>query len=188
VLFLDDDHSSLLALAPYASWHGEAARWLTIRSFSKFLGPDLRVAVSTGDAATLAKLYYAQATSMGWISSLLQSLVVHLLHNPQVRERIAAAGATYRTRFTYLQTGLAALGLPAPGRAGLNLWLPLAEATTAAQGLLARGWLVRSGTDFSIQNVPGIRLTTASLQPEQADQLLATLRELRMPSIRTSLA
>lgn len=188
VLFLDDDHSSLLALAPYAYWHGEAARWLTIRSFSKFLGPDLRVAVSTGDTATLAKLDYAQATSMGWISSLLQGLVVQLLHNPQVQERITAAGVAYRARYAYLQTGLAALGLPAPGRAGLNLWLPLAEATTAAQGLLAKGWLVRPGTDFSVQNVPGIRLTTARLPAEQAEQLLAALRELRMPSTRTSLA
>ncbi|MGI4832726.1 MAG: aminotransferase class I/II-fold pyridoxal phosphate-dependent enzyme, partial [Janthinobacterium lividum] len=188
VLFLDDDHSSMLKLASYESWHGEAARWLTIRSFSKFLGPDLRVAVSTGDAATLSKLDYAQATSMGWISSLLQSLVVQLLHNLQVCERIEVAGAAYRTRFAYLQAGLAALGLPAPGRAGLNLWLPLPEATTVVQGLLAKGWLVRPGTDFSLQNLPGIRLTTARLQPEQAEQLLAALRELRTPSNRTSLA
>lgn len=188
VLFLDDDHSSLLQLAPYASWHGAAPRWLTVRSFSKFLGPDLRVAVSTGDAATLAKLDYAQATSMGWVSSLLQGLVVQLLGSPPVRARIAAAGVAYQTRFTQLQKGLAELGLPAPGQVGLNLWLPLPDAATVAQGLLAKGWLVRSGADFCLQSAPGIRLTTAHLQPGQTEQLLAALRELRLPAARTSLA
>jgi DNA-binding transcriptional MocR family regulator len=188
VLFLDDDHSSLLHLAPYEPWHHEATRWLTVRSFSKFLGPDLRVAVSTGDAATLAKLDYAQATSMGWVSSLLQGLVVNLLATPSVRERLATAGAAYQARFTHLQTGLAALGLLAPGRAGLNLWLPLPEAATIAQGLLATGWLVRLGTDFCLQSPSGLRLTTAGLQPGQTEQLLAALGALRQPSNRTALA
>jgi DNA-binding transcriptional MocR family regulator len=188
VLFLDDDHSSLLQLAPYVPWHNDAARWLTVRSFSKFLGPDLRVAVSTGDAATLAKLDYAQATSMGWVSSLLQGLVVNLLNTPSVRERLVAAGVAYQARFSHLQTGLAALGLPAPGQAGLNLWLPLPDAATAAQGLLAKGWLVRLGTDFCLQSTPGLRLTTARLQPGQTEQLLAALSDLRQPSARTALA
>jgi DNA-binding transcriptional MocR family regulator len=188
VLFLDDDHSSLLHLAPYAPWHHEAVRWLTVRSFSKFLGPDLRVAVSTGDAATLAKLEYAQATSMGWVSSLLQGLVVNLLTNPSVRERLVAAGAAYQARFTHLQGGLAALSLPAPGRAGLNLWLPLPEAATVAQGLLAKGWLVRLGTDFCLQSPSGLRLTSARLQPGQTEELLAALSDLRQPSARTALA
>jgi DNA-binding transcriptional MocR family regulator len=188
VLFLDDDHSSLLQLAPYRPWHNDAARWLTVRSFSKFLGPDLRVAVSTGDAATLAKLDYAQATSMGWVSSLLQGLVVNLLANPSVRERLVAAGVAYQARFAHLQKGLAALGLTAPGRAGLNLWLPLPDAAAAAQGLLAKGWLVRSGTDFCLQSAPGIRLTTARLQPGQTEQLLAALSDMRQPSTRTALA
>ncbi|OUJ75793.1 aminotransferase class I/II-fold pyridoxal phosphate-dependent enzyme [Hymenobacter crusticola] len=188
VLFLDDDHSSLLQLAPYMPWHNHAARWLTVRSFSKFLGPDLRVAVSTGDAATLAKLDYAQATSMGWVSSLLQGLVVNLLHTSSVRERLVAAGVAYQARFNHLQTGLAALGLPTPGQAGLNLWLPLPDAATAAQGLLAKGWLVRSGADFCLQSPPGLRLTTARLQPGQTEQLLAALGDLRQPSARTALA
>jgi DNA-binding transcriptional MocR family regulator len=188
VLFLDDDHSSLLQLAPYVPWHNEAKRWLTVRSFSKFLGPDLRVAVSTGDAATLAKLDFAQAMSMGWVSSLLQGLVVNLLNNPAVRERLVAAGAAYQARFNHLQAGLATLGLPAPGQAGLNLWLPLPDAATAAQGLLAKGWLVRQGIDFCLQSAPGLRLTSARLQPGQTEQLLAALRDLRQPSTRTALA
>jgi DNA-binding transcriptional MocR family regulator len=152
------------------------------------LGPDLRVAVSTGDAATLAKLDFAQAMSMGWVSSLLQGLVVNLLNNPAVRERLVAAGAAYQARFNHLQAGLATLGLPAPGQAGLNLWLPLPDAATAAQGLLAKGWLVRQGIDFCLQSAPGLRLTSARLQPGQTEQLLAALRDLRQPSTRTALA
>lgn len=188
VLFLDDDHSSLLELAPYVPWHHGATHWLTVRSFSKFLGPDLRVAVSTGDAATLAKLDYAQATSMGWVSTLLQHLVVQLLGTPAVRARIAAAGAAYRARFTELQAGLAALGLPAPGRAGLNLWVPLPDAAAAAQGLLAKGWLVRPGGEFCLQSPAGIRLTSARLQSGQTEALLAAWRELAAPPATTSLA
>jgi DNA-binding transcriptional MocR family regulator len=188
VLFLDDDHSSLLNLAPYEAWHNAATRWLTVRSFSKFLGPDLRVAVSTGDGATLAKLAYAQATSMGWVSSLLQQLVVHLLLEPQVRARIALAGRTYQQRFTQLRTGLEALGLPVPGQAGLNLWVPVPDVATTMQALLAKGWVARSGVDFCLQSPPGIRLTSARLSTEQIQQLLAALRESMISTRNTSMA
>ena len=188
VLFIDDDHSSLLGLAPYAPWHGDAARWLTVRSFSKFLGPDLRVAVCTGDAATLAQLECSQALSMGWVSTLLQHLVVQLLHIPGVRQRIAAAGVAYQERFTRLRAGLTALGLSVTGRGGLNVWVELPDAVAIAQGLLSKGWLVRSGTDFCLHSPGGIRITSARLPLEQVNLLVADLRELTATTAATSLA
>jgi hypothetical protein len=47
---------------------------------------------------------------------------------------------------------------------------------------------VRLGTDFCLQSPPGLRLTTAGLQPGQTEQLLAALGALRQPSTRTALA
>src|SRR5450830_197260 len=90
VIFIDDNHSSLLHFSPYHDWHSKAAaKWVVVRTFSKFLGPDYRVAVAAGDAITLEKLEISQSLSMGWVSNFLQRLVHALLTNAKVMQRIA---------------------------------------------------------------------------------------------------
>jgi DNA-binding transcriptional MocR family regulator len=170
-LFIDDDHSSLLQLNPYHGYlAGSAARWMVIRSVSKFLGPDLRVAVSRGDDITIGRLERAQSYSMGWVSMLLQNLSGALLHDRQVRALVRKAGVTYVARYRALQSQLGTLGLTAPGTAGLNIWVPCADEGSVTQILLAHGWKVRSGSDFTIQSQAGFRVTTASLDdPLRAD-------------------
>ena len=56
VVVIEDDYVAAVAGAPYASVHDASARWAVIRSVSKVLGPDLRVAPMAGDPLTVSRV------------------------------------------------------------------------------------------------------------------------------------
>ncbi|SMG12019.1 aminotransferase class I/II-fold pyridoxal phosphate-dependent enzyme [Paraburkholderia susongensis] len=168
VLFIDDDHSNLLELAPYYAWHTDAPRWLTVRSLSKLLGPDFRIAVSTGDAETIAQLESRQSVGMGWISTFLQRLAFELLTSASVQKKITAAGLAYRDRYQSLQAALKKKGFKVTGSAGLNLWIPIQNETEVAERLFDAGWLVCPGREFCVTEQPGIRVTSSRMTTQQS--------------------
>lgn len=163
VLFIDDDHTNVLRLAGYNPWHMGARRWLTIRSLSKALGPDFRVAYSTGDAQTIHQLEQRQGLGMGWVSNLLQRLVRELLGTSSVQRKIAAAGDAYRERHHLLTTALKKRGFDVRTGAGLNVWIPVSNEHEVTPRLFEAGWLVRSGRDFCFGEPSGIRVTAARM-------------------------
>src|SRR3546814_7524417 len=64
VLLVEDDHAgdvSGAARFTLAPREGEGRPWAVVRSVSKFLGPDLRVALVAGDPMTIARLRDQQA-------------------------------------------------------------------------------------------------------------------------------
>jgi DNA-binding transcriptional MocR family regulator len=167
-----------LQLSTYQNFlTAKAERWLVVRSVSKFLGPDLRVAVCSGDEGTLGRIERAQSYSMGWVSSMLQNLAGTLLHDTRVRTLITRAGATYTARYRAMQNGLRQLNLVSTGSTGLNLWLPCVNEGQVSQYLLAQGWKIRSGADFIINTAPGFRLTSASLTDDTRVEFLEALGE-----------
>jgi DNA-binding transcriptional MocR family regulator len=168
VLFIDDDHSNLLELAPCYAWHTDASRWLTVRSLSKLLGPDFRIAVSSGDADTIGQLESRQSVGMGWVSTFLQRLAFELLTSRSVQKKIAAAGVAYRDRYQSLQAALKKKGFKATGSAGLNLWIPLQNETEVAERLFDAGWLVCPGREFCVTEQPGIRVTSSRMTAQQS--------------------
>lgn len=178
VLFIDDDHSSLLALAPYRNLVAAHARqWLVIRSVSKFLGPELRVAIAAGDEGTVGRLNYLQSVAMSWVSPLMQGLVADLLEDPKVQQLIRNAGQTYQRRFRALKDRLiSVLGIELPGTSGLNVWIRCENPPQLCDRLLQAGWRVRSGEEFSISSQAGIRVTCASLREQDAVLLVDALK------------
>ncbi len=178
VIFIDDDHSGMLELAPHAHWHTAAARWIVIRSFSKCLGPDFRIAVSAGDATTIEKLELSQRLSTGWVSNLVQRIVWGLITDEKVMARVAAAGRAYCERYRALASELVTMGFPVVGSAGFNIWIPLQDGATVAQQLLARGWLVRAGSDFSVSGAGGLRITTARMGSDQLGDFIRALKDM----------
>ncbi|QDH60958.1 aminotransferase class I/II-fold pyridoxal phosphate-dependent enzyme [Pandoraea pnomenusa] len=167
VLFIDDDHTNLLNLAPYHSWHTGVRRWLTVRSLSKALGPDYRIAFSTGDAQTVQRLEDRQSVGMGWVSTLVQRLVLELVTTGSVQKKIAAAGVAYRERHQLLTAALKKRGFDVLPGAGLNVWVPLPNELEVAQRLFAAGWLVRAGHEFCLEGQQGIRVTAARMTPAE---------------------
>jgi DNA-binding transcriptional MocR family regulator len=189
VLFIDDDHSSLLGLVPYYPWHsGAAGRWLTVRSLSKFLGPDYRIAVATGDADTLGRLEMRQSVGMGWVSTFLQRLAYELLTTSSVQKKIVAAGVAYRERYEVLFAALKKKGFNVTGSAGLNLWIPIANERVVAERLFDAGWLVRPGRDFCVTERAGIRVTCAHMTTQQCLAFAQALVAVRSATATTLVA
>ncbi len=92
----------------------------------------------------------------------------------------AAVAAAYGLRRNGLVAALAARGVTADGRSGLNVWIPVADESTAITRLLARGWACAPGARNRIGSPPALRLTVSTLTQEEieplADDLAAALR------------
>lgn len=176
VLIIEDDHSVEVAGAPAATVCRETTpRFAVVRSVSKTLGPDLRLAILAGDPETIARVEGRQLLGSRWVSHLLQHLVVRLWKDRGVARRVARAQRTYTARRNALVTALAQLGLAAHGRSGLNIWVPVAEETGAVQQLLAAGYATRAGEIYRLGSPPAIRITTAALPEEEAPQVALAL-------------
>jgi len=147
--------------------------WASIKSTSKFLGPDLRVAVIAGDATTIARVERRQALGVRWVSHLLQRLTLTLWSDPSSGRRFARAADVYALRRQALIDALTAHKITAYGRSGLNVWIPVREETATVQALAERGWGVAAGERFRLRSAPAIRVTTSALVPDEAQRFAA---------------
>jgi DNA-binding transcriptional MocR family regulator len=182
VLVLEDDYLARVAGAPYVPLHPAGGRWAVVRSLSKDLGPDLRLALVAGDERTVAGIEGRQHLGQGWASHLLQQVAARLLGSAATRRRLARAERVYAERRQALVAALAARGIAATGDSGLGVWVPLAGEAAAVGGLLVRGWAVGPGERFRLRSGPGIRVTTATLTPAEAEALAEALAELGRPA------
>jgi DNA-binding transcriptional MocR family regulator len=181
-LVIEDDHAGPVAGAPALTVTStEWRRWSVIRSVSKSLGPDLRLAMLAGDVTTVARVEGRRLVGAGWVSGILQSLVLHLRTDPATRRLLAQAARTYARRRTALVRALATRDIPAHGRSGLNVWVPVPEEAGIVQGLLARGWAVRAGERYRLASPPAVRITTTALEADDANRLAADLASLLAP-------
>ncbi|MGZ4174089.1 MAG: hypothetical protein ACXVQR_06385 [Solirubrobacteraceae bacterium] len=62
-------------------------------------------------------------------------------------------------------------GIAASGRSGLNVWIPVREEGPVVRALLEEGWFVLAGERFRIATPPGIRITIATLDSGDAQEL-----------------
>jgi len=189
LLLLEDDHAGGVSGVEAVSLAaGHDGPWAVLRSAAKTLGPDLRLAVLAGDAATVARVEGRQRIGTGWVSHILQELVVALWRDPGAAALLARAAAAYTERRDALVGALARRGLAAHGRSGLNVWLPVPEEVATVQGLLARGWCVRGGERYRIRSGPAIRVTVAALQAAEAEGLAEDIAATVHRSSRTGAA
>lgn len=189
LLVIEDDHAGEVAGAQLQSVVGRATRHFAIvRSVSKSLGPDLRLAILAADTETMARVAGRQALGLRWVSHVLQELVVELWSDASVGRLLARAEATYAARRKALRDALAAHGLAAHAATGLGVWVPVAAEAPVVQGLLAAGYAVAAGERFRLQSPPAVRITTATLEPAEAPQLAAALVAALRPGAGGTLA
>jgi DNA-binding transcriptional MocR family regulator len=154
-----------------------AARWAVVRSTSKFLGPDLRLAVVAGDELTIARVRGRQSLGPLWVSTILQQLALALWADPASGRRLARAGEIYAQRRAALLDALETRAIKAHGRSGLNVWIPVRDEARITQRLSSSGWAVAPGERFRIASPPGIRVTIATLAPPDAARFAAALAD-----------
>jgi DNA-binding transcriptional MocR family regulator len=148
---------------------------------SKSLGPDLRLAILSGDATTVSRVEGRRLLSAGWVSHILQRLVVRMWSDPAEAGRAAGVAATYTRRREALRTALGARGIESHGSSGLNVWIPVAHEDATVAALQERGWGVLAGDRFRIASPRGIRVTTSRLQPDDAMRFAADLEAALTP-------
>jgi DNA-binding transcriptional MocR family regulator len=178
VLVIEDDYAGLIAREKAHSFAGGHRRWATVRSPSKAFGADLRLAVMTGDPATIARIEGRQLLGTGWVSHLLQQVVADLWTDPVVEERIEQAAAIYAARRRQLREALAERGIGSYGVSGLNVWIPVAEEATTVAGMLQRGWAITAGERGRLASAPAVRVTIATLTSDETDAVADDLAEV----------
>jgi DNA-binding transcriptional MocR family regulator len=182
-LVIEDDHLGLLAGCELHTTLSGRERWAATRSVSKALGPDLRLAVLVGDPQTVARVQGLQQCGPGWVSHILQALVVGLWTDPTVQELVADAAVVYSRRRERFLSSLDGLGVRALGASGLNVWLPVDEEAAVVGALLQRGWVVAPGAPYRLPgSPPAIRVTTATLSEPEAARLAGDLAEVLAPA------
>ncbi len=170
LLVVEDDHMADGSGAESVSVAADSQipSWSVVRSVSKSLGPDLRLAVATGDPGTIARMESRQGLGTGWVSTILQRMVAGMWASPEVTASTAAAEAAYAERRARLIAELADRGIAAAGPSGLNVWVPVEREAPVVEGLLAAGWSISPGELFRLETQPGIRVTISLLDPDEA--------------------
>jgi DNA-binding transcriptional MocR family regulator len=189
VVVVEDDHAGPVAGAPGATLAGaDRPGWAHVRSVSKWLGPDLRLAVLTGDPQTVARVQGRQLVGTGWVSHLLQGLAVAMWSAPDGTAVLERGREAYRRRREALAAALGTRGVQAHARSGMNVWVPVADEAAVTRRLLDTGWAVLAGDRFRLRSQPAIRVTVSTLEVTEADRLAGDIEVAMAPRRRTRLA
>ena len=172
VLVVLDDYYSFLSRRPFRSpLPAGHRRWALVRSVSKFLGPDLCLAVAATDPETASRLALRLSPGTTWVSHLLQRLARGVLADDASRALVERAGEHYAARNAEVAGLLTAHGLPAEAADGMSLWVPVPRpAREVAAELARRGWRVRTGDEF--------RLDPGSAGADPSGHLCLTVHDL----------
>ncbi|HUA73337.1 MAG TPA: aminotransferase class I/II-fold pyridoxal phosphate-dependent enzyme [Solirubrobacteraceae bacterium] len=182
-LVIEDDHLGEVAGSPLHTVAAGRKRWAAVRSVAKALGPDLRLAALAGDSRTLMRVEGRQQCGPGWVSYILQRLVLGLWQDPHVRELTERASAAYAARRGHLLRALARHGVEATAASGLNVWLGVEDETGVVAALAQRGWVVAPGAPYRLDGAPpAIRITIATLGEGEAERLARDVAEVCAPA------
>lgn len=173
VLLVEDDHAAELARVPLHCLGAVTTSWAFVRSASKPFGPDLRVALLAGDEATIARVVGRVRIGSGWVSTVLQRLLLRLWRDPDVVAGVAAAAEAYAQRRLGLRDALSGRGLQVHGATGINLWVRVSDETRAVAVLRDAGYAVAPGSLFRIAAPAGIRITVSPLDDDAGIEPLA---------------
>ncbi|MET9461338.1 aminotransferase class I/II-fold pyridoxal phosphate-dependent enzyme [Streptomyces canus] len=180
ILLIEDDHGHGIVDLPLHPLAGVTRHWAFVRSVAKAYGPDLRLAVLTGDEVTVDRVHGRHRLGPGWVSRITQRAVVQLWAEGVLDT--AEVAAAYRERRDRLIGALAERGVEAYGRSGLNVWIPVPDETGAVSRLLHAGWAVAPGARFRMSAPQGIRVTVSTLATTEVPHLADAIARALGPS------
>src|SRR5215210_2095703 len=97
LLVVEDAHGWEVEQRP-STLIGGRRPWAVIRSMSRLLGSDVRLAFVAGDQQTVARLEARQGVTTSWISLLLQEVVAEMLASADVHRQLRHASAETNRR------------------------------------------------------------------------------------------
>jgi DNA-binding transcriptional MocR family regulator len=159
----DDGVGDVSPLPPVSLGETFPERVVHILSFSKSLGPDLRLAVLSGSGHIVRQIQSYRSFSSGWTSRLLQATTAWLLTDRQSTDALAHARDVYAARRAAIAERLRARGIALPPGDGLCVWIPVESEQYALVTLAARGIAVLPGAKCSVRPTHHIRVATGIL-------------------------
>jgi DNA-binding transcriptional MocR family regulator len=177
VVTIDDDHGADLAADALHPIAGATRHWAYVRSASKAYGPDLRIALMAADETTHDRVAGRLRHTARNVSRIIQGIWSDALTDDATQRLIRMAAEKYDERRAALVDALAARGIEAHGRSGLNVWVPVPDESAALSALIAHGYAAAPGSWFRIRSGPALRVTTAALGPDGASRLADALTE-----------
>jgi len=168
---IEDDSWAAVAQADPVS----IGRWIPdqtvyVRSYSKSHGPDLRIAAVSGPGDLMRSVGAIRQYGQGWTSRILQRILFELLTDATATAVVERARHTYAQRRHQLVAALGEHDIHVVGADGFNVWVPVADETSAVLHLANLGIGVASGAPFQTQiAAPAhIRVTASTLDRDFA--------------------
>lgn len=179
-LVIEDDGVGDVSIHPPISLGAAIPeRVVHIRSFSKSLGPDLRIAVLSAPDKVIRQIQSYRSFSSGWTSRLLQAATAWLLEDEATARSVANARRIYAERRRILRASLEEHGVAMPETDGLCIWIPVESEQYALVTLAAHGIAVLPGTKCSLRPTEHVRLATAILAEGHDRVAAAVARAVR---------
>jgi DNA-binding transcriptional MocR family regulator len=164
ILILEDDGVGDVGDVPRISLGQRFPdRVIHVLSYSKTLGPDLRLAVLSSSASIVEQVQSYRMFSSGWTSRILQSAAAWLLDDAATGALVGQARAVYARRRQRLAEELARRGVVIEPGFGLSVFVPVASEPYAIVTLASRGIAVHPGEKYSIGPTHAIRVATSIL-------------------------
>lgn len=174
-LIIEDDGLGPISESPDISF-GERFpdKVVHIRSYSKSLGPDLRLAVMSTTAQNAQAIQAYRNFGASWTSRILQNAAAYLLRAPDYPDYVTRVRREYANRRRLLTDALDERGITYSGHEGLSVWIPVPSERYALVTLAVHGFAVFHGSRFlSVESGDSeyIRLATSLLTPELVQPL-----------------
>lgn len=179
VLILEDDHFAGIANSAPGSLIQDRRleeRTIYIRSFSKSMGPDLRMSVVAARSRLRASLRDAKIVTDGWCPQLNQRAVAAALEDPALQvafDRARLAYAERRDAATQAMETRLPAGSVVRAADGVNLWVRLPDGCDpldVMHNAAELGVLVSNGEAFYVRPGRGnaVRLSISWIDREEA--------------------
>jgi DNA-binding transcriptional MocR family regulator len=157
---IEDDHFAGIATTRPGSLFSDdriADRVIYIRSFSKSIGPDFRIAIAAARSRLRAMLMEEKSFADGWSSRLTQSAIAELFVDPDLEAALRRAADAYGERRWAVARALSSrvngLARVARGMDGVSVWVVLSPEVGSSEVIehgAALGVLVAPGEPFFI--------------------------------------
>jgi GntR family transcriptional regulator/MocR family aminotransferase len=183
VLILEDDQVAEVASTRPGSLLADIRlkdRVIYVRSFSKAIGPDLRIALVAASPVLLEHMFEAKSFSDGWTSRIIQHALACVFADPDLEGILRKSRVAYAERRRKASESANRLLAPAGGATwagtdGVNIWIHLPQGRDSREVIeraAAGGLRIADGEPFYL--APGhrnvLRLNAGSVASEMAAQ------------------
>jgi DNA-binding transcriptional MocR family regulator len=149
---------------------GEWAPQQTVymKSFSKDIHPDIRVAALVGAPALISAAHRRRVGGFN-VSRINQDLLRLLLQDGARQEQTTRVRKEYQRRQSVFLEILAGHGIHVRGGGGFNVWVPVRSESDALVYLATKGIGVAPGSAFQVRSdKPHVRVSTAAITTDIA--------------------